>query len=473
MMVSISGERGVGKTLHLAARVYQRRRQGYFVVTNFSHSHSNLDCSGLSPEQFLDVILNIIDFKDNGYEMFHLHPSFRHTGVYIAMDEATIYFSPEMQARLSKKNPLKYERLLNLLAQARKYDVEIDYVVQDPAKVGKDFRRYTEHYKRFRWVFKLKRLAYIPHPRLPIFRREHRHLLDFVWEEIHDLDAENPVFNYHTIRDENGIAQWAESSTLKERHLRTTGRYKKHILRMYNSYQPVAVKQEEYRKEFSPLKDFKIISGDFKKDPLPTFKRILKFLHIPVRRTDETLPPKVGFTDIVLPRYDARNKIISEVQNQEVKTYDVSELQKAIARAYSDGEGKRGIFTRKKKADNVTPVLPASYEEVKIGAESPEKLVILGEEELSGRKKYIKKNDPKELMRNKEEQLNAPISISLTTNGEDTTPKIKKRTRRKMEQSSTEGNSIQSTEALQKMPRKRKPRIYGSLDNVRVHEPQV
>ena len=119
MMVSISGERGVGKTLHLADRVYQRSKQGYFVVTNFTHSHSNLDCSGLSPEEFLHVILNIIDFKEDGYEMFNLHPSFQHTGVYVAIDEATIYFSPEMQAKLSKSDPTEYLRLLSLLAQAR------------------------------------------------------------------------------------------------------------------------------------------------------------------------------------------------------------------------------------------------------------------------------------------------------------------------------------------------------------------
>ncbi len=335
MMVSISGERGVGKTLHLADRVYQRSKQGYFVITNFSHSHSNLDCSGLSAMEFLKVILNVIDFKDNGYEMYNLHPSFKHTGVYVAMDEATIYFSPEMQSQLSKGDPENYSRLLNLLAQARKYDVEIDYVVQDPAKVGKDFRRYTEHYKRFRWVFKLKRLAYVKHPRLPIFRREHRHLLDVIWEEIHDLDADNPKFNYSTITDEHGITQFAESSTLLERHLRLTGKYKRHILRMYNSYQPVAVRQLEYRKEFSPLRDFRVIPRDYKKDQFPTFKRMLRAVGVKVRISDEFLPEKEGFEDLVLPPRDERNKIISDVQSQKVKIFPVTTLQKEISRSYA------------------------------------------------------------------------------------------------------------------------------------------
>ncbi len=355
MMVSISGERGVGKTLHLADRVFQRRRQGYFVVTNFSHSHSNLDCSGLSPEEFLDVILNIIDFKDNGFEMFNLHPSFKHTGVYVAMDEATIYFSPEMQSKLSKSNPEKYQRLLNLLAQARKYDVEIDYVVQDPAKVGKDFRRYTEHYKRFRWVFKLKRMAYIPHPRLPIYRREHRHLLDLVWEEVHDLDAENPRFNYSTVTDEHGVQQWAPTATLQERHLRLTGKYKKHILRMYNSYQPVAVRQEEYQKEFSPLKNFRLVPDTFKRERFPTVKRFLRLLRIPVRITDEYLPPKIGFENLVLPPKDDRNKIISEVQNQEQFVLSVEDLQRDIARAYAKPPDKKQLAVQRQILRSARP----------------------------------------------------------------------------------------------------------------------
>lgn len=350
MMVSISGERGVGKTLHLAERVYNKSQQGYFVITNFSHAFSNLDCSGLSPEEFLNVILNVIDFKDNGYEMFNIHPHFRHTGVYVAMDEATIYFSPEMQAKLSKSDPDNYSRLLNLLAQARKYDVEIDYVVQDPAKVGKDFRRYTEHYIRMRWVFKLKRLAYIPHPRLPIFRREHRHLLDVIWEETHDLDSDNPRFNYSTITDEHGIAKWADSSTLLSRRLKLTGKYKRHILRMYNSYQAVAVRQQGYEKEHSPLKDFRVIPRTFRREKLPTFKRWMRAVGINVPISDEFLPEKIGFENIVLPPQDDRNKIISEVQEQRSVVLSVKDLQEQIARAYS--------LPRKGKQLSLTPARP-------------------------------------------------------------------------------------------------------------------
>lgn len=350
MMLSISGERGVGKTLLLAERVYKRSKQGYFVITNFSHSHSNLDCSGLSPEEFLDVILNVIDFKSNGYEMFNLHPSFRHTGVYVAIDEATIYFSPEMQSKLSKSNPEKYLRLLSLLAQARKYDVEIDYVVQDPAKVGKDFRRYTEHYVYLRWIFKLKYLANVPHPTLPIFRREHRHLLDFIWYEVHDLDADNPKMNNSTITDENGVTKWAESATLVERHIRSTGRYKKRYLRMYNSYQPVAVKEELYKKEYSPLAAFRIIGGSFKKEAFPTFKAALRLAGVNAQNSDAKLPPKIGFEDIVLPPPSHKSKLISEVQDQPTIIMTVKDLQDDIARFFARNQKKK----KREKSDSTS-----------------------------------------------------------------------------------------------------------------------
>lgn len=400
-MVSISGERGVGKTLHLADRVYQRRKQGYFTITNFSHSHSNLDCSGLSAEEFLDVILNVIDFKDNGYEMYNIHPSFKHTGIYVAMDEATIYFSPEMQAKLSKSNPEKYSRLLNLLAQARKYDIEIDYVVQDPAKVGKDFRRYTEHYKRFRWLFKLKRLAYVPHPRLPIFRREHRHLLDVVWEEIHDLDADNPKFNYSTITDEHGVQQWAESSTLLERHLRLTGKYKRHILRMYNSYQPVAVRQQDYNKEYSPLRNFRLMDN-IKNERFPTFKAALRMIGLNIHNTDEFLPEKVGFEDLVVPPRDERNKIISEVQTQKTFILPVADLQKMISRAYSKQPENKKVAPLDKKIDDAS--IKISEVMTPAPKRTPGVAYATGERLGDWNKnitKYIKRNNAKEEARKK------------------------------------------------------------------------
>lgn len=432
MMVSISGERGVGKTLHLADRVFQRSRQGYFVVTNFSHSHSNLDCSGLSPEEFLDVILNIIDFKDNGYEMYNIHPSFRHTGIYVAMDEATIYFSPEMQSKLSKSNPDKYSRLLNLLAQARKYDVEIDYVVQDPAKVGKDFRRYTEHYKRFRWVFKLKRLAFVPHPRLPIFRREHRHLLDVVWEEIHDLDADNPRFNYSTITDEHGIQQWSPSSTLKERHLRLTGKHKKHILRMYNSYQPVAVRQEEYQKEFSPLKNFRVIPQGFKRDQLPTVKRMLRAIGIPVKIKDEYLPPKFAFPELLLPPKDEKNKIISEVQSQRHIMLTSDDLLKDIEAATKRPAAKKDAVAVREGAMLQT----ASSETKVIAPPTPDESLV-----PSGvPTRYKKKNDIKSMA--KESQKPATV-VSMD----------------KVEEFSGKDDSPHSTDFLEKRRKQRELRL--------------
>ncbi len=387
MMTSISGERGVGKTLFLAERVYKKRMQGYFTITNFSHAYSNLDCSGLSAEEFLAVILNVIDFKDNGYEMFNIHPSFRHTGVYVAMDEATIYFSPEMQSKLAKSNPTEYSRLLNLLAQARKYDVEIDYVVQDPAKVGKDFRRYTEFYVRFRWLFKIKYLSFLPHPVLPIYRREHRHLIDVVWKETHDLDAENPKFNYSTINDENGISQYANTNTIIDRKLALTGKYKKKYLKMYNSYQPVAVRQREYSKEYSPLKMFKIMQKPIE-DKIPTFKKLLRLIGIKMQIKGEDLPPKIGFDDIILPPKNENNKIISKVQSQETIIFSSDELKKQILRAYSENS-RINLKKQMIQIPNAEPI----YKGI------PKPIFIEEDEKPIGRtkdiKKYVKKNSIK------------------------------------------------------------------------------
>lgn len=326
MMRSISGERGVGKTLYLAEWVYDHSRAGYFVVTNFSHSHSNLDCSRLSPSEFWDVIAQIIAFKEAGYEMCDLHPAFWHTGVYVAIDEATLYLSPDQQKRMQSEEPEKYERLLSLLAQARKYDVYIDYVVQDPAKVGKDFRRYTEEYVYFRWVIKSRKIIHLQHPTKPTLRRETRSMIPFVWEEHHNLDTEHPVFNYKKMPD----GQWSESSTVISRKIRYLGG-KKHVYRMFNSYQPMAVKSDQLGKDFDRLMDFVVVPDTYGRDRFPTFKRIFG-----IKPRDAELPEKMKPEKVFLPILESGKKAaISEVESQKVRVLTVEELQRQIRRAHA------------------------------------------------------------------------------------------------------------------------------------------
>lgn len=314
----------MGKTLFLAESVYKHSLKGYFVITNFTHSHSNLDCSALSPSEFWDMVAQVIAFKEAGYEMVDLHPSFVHTGVYIAIDEATLYLSPDQQKRMQSEQPEKYERLLSLLAQARKYDIYIDYVVQDPAKVGKDFRRYTEEYVYFRWVIKSRRIKYIKHPTKPTYRRETRSLIPFVWEEHHNLDAEHPVFNYK--KDPEG--KWSEASTVVSTRLKTLIG-KSFIYRMFNSYQPMAVKVQDLGNDYSNLMNFRIVPNTFKKDWFPTFKKM--FGIVP---SDYLLPIKRKVEKVILPPQPEKKAAISEVETQRVEIITVEALQREIARAY-------------------------------------------------------------------------------------------------------------------------------------------
>lgn len=336
-MTSISGERGVGKTLFLAEKVYNKSQEGYLTVTNFTHTHSALDCSSLTPVEFWQTVSDLIAFKEAGFEPWDIHPSFWHTGVYIAIDEGTLYLSPDQQKRMQQNNPEAYDRMLNLLAQARKYDVEIDYVVQDPAKIGKDFRRYTELYIRLRWLLKMRRKILIQHPSGRGYRRELRNFLDVIKVEVHELDNENPVFNYKKVPDKNGDMQWSETSTVIDTEWKLTGRFKKHIYRMFNSYQPMAVNTQNDRTEFPFLEKITITLAPFKREKFPTFKKWIRFFtfgKISIPNIDQFLPPKYRLEKIILPKVETK-VAIAEVETQAVKTITVKELQKAIARAYA------------------------------------------------------------------------------------------------------------------------------------------
>lgn len=344
-MTSISGERGVGKTLFLAEKVYNKSQEGYLVITNFSHTHSNIDCSDLTATEFWNLVSELIAFKESGYEPWDIHPYFWHTGLYIAVDEGTLYLSPDQQKRMQQEDPVAYDRMLNLLAQARKYDVEIDYVVQDPAKIGKDFRRYTEMYIRLRWMLKFRRKILIQHPSGKGYRREMRNLLDIIRVEYHELDNENPVFNYKKVPDDKGNMQWSESSTVINRRWALTGRFKKHIYRMYNSYQAMAVADLGTREIFSFLKRITITPSSFKKENFPTFKKLFGLLP-----RDKFLPIKYKMEDVILPKNEGVKPIIAEVQAQQVQVLTVKELQKAISKAYA----KRNAGNQQEKAPILT-----------------------------------------------------------------------------------------------------------------------
>src|SRR5690606_9280265 len=122
-------------------------KQGYFIITNFSHVCSNIDCSREDPDVFYELLKELMLFKDSGYEMVDLFPTFKHTGVFIAIDEAHLYFSSDMYKRYSQP---KFQYIIKLLAQARKADIEIELSVQVPDKIDINWRRYIEEYINYK-----------------------------------------------------------------------------------------------------------------------------------------------------------------------------------------------------------------------------------------------------------------------------------------------------------------------------------
>ena len=291
MMTSVSGTRGIGKTYHLSVEVKKRFDAGDLIITNFSHAHSHIDCSNLSVDEFHGVLRQVLLFKEMGYEPVDLFSGFRHTGIFIAMDEGHLYFGADEAAKYRGD---KHQEIIKLLAQARKQDVEIWYTVQDPSKIDKNWRRYTEIYIRYRavigWRF-WKFVEYIrPEPLPPTMRREMRYIVPLVWEEYHELDQANPVFNYAVSRDADGFTSWSKHSTMIRRRIRKSGWLKKWPYKLYNHNQVVAVKHEDNDDmKFPTLREMAWIQPTYKPDKLARIKTMFGLDHW---RTD-LLPTKV------------------------------------------------------------------------------------------------------------------------------------------------------------------------------------
>ena len=174
MMTAVFGDRGVGKTFILAKECYKRYKQGYLVVTNFDFVYSHINYANRSPEEFYKVLAEILTFKERGLETWLLFGGFKHTGIFIAIDEGHLFFSADLWKRYQSE-PV-FQDVIRVLAQARKLDIEIWYTTQDPSKIDKNWRRYTEDWIRFRPVFPFRRKILIKHPKYPIYTREIRYL---------------------------------------------------------------------------------------------------------------------------------------------------------------------------------------------------------------------------------------------------------------------------------------------------------
>jgi len=275
MMTAICGDRGIGKTYLLADECYERYKQGYFIVTNFDFVYSNINFSSRSPDDFYKLLRQILLFKERGFDPYDLFAGFRHTGIFIAIDEGHLFFSADLWKRYQTDET--FQDVLRVLAQARKLDIEIFYTTQDPAKIDVNFRRYTEDWIRFRPLLNLRKKIMIRHESKPIFRRELRHIIPLVWKEWHNLKYDAPVFDYSTIKDENGFMHLAKTSTLIKRRLRRMGSLKPFPYKLYDSNEILSVGLHKTDlADFEDLAKLVVVPYTFKRERFPTIKKILR-----------------------------------------------------------------------------------------------------------------------------------------------------------------------------------------------------
>lgn len=324
-MISVSGKRGIGKTYMLAKKLYQRSKEGYFCISNFSHLYANVDCSRDHPEVLFEIIRELGVFKDRGYELVDLDPRFKHSGVFIAIDEAHLYFSADQFKRYQTDE--RFANIIKFLAQARKADVEIWYSTQDPAKVDKNWRRYTESYIRYVPVVPISYKKMVLQKREPLasgiklppfYRREVRYVFPLVWEEMHRLDADNPTFDYSTVTDANGNVHLSPRSTLEGRKLVRSGWLDPFPYKLYDSYQMLSIIEDaKHDDDFRHLARYGFTDHLMRPEPLPTFKGMLG-----IPKNDEVVPTKFLRTDVHLPDIPVKEPGNTNVLKQPIEFLD-------------------------------------------------------------------------------------------------------------------------------------------------------
>jgi len=281
MMIGHTGVRGVGKTARISLVLHQKKQSGYLCISNFTHVDTDIDCSTFTPREFYELLREIAVLKERGWETCDLFPTFKHTGVFIAIDEALLYFSSDQSSRYKTE---EFQYIMKLLAQARKGDIEIEFTTQDPSKIDINFRRYTELWINWRPVFPWRRKLPFPHPTRPTVRYEVRYFLNLLWEEHHELEYANPKYNYATVRDEMGVSTLSKASTLIK-----TGWFFKSKMRwtpawafhLYDSHQMLAMKAPK-RTFNTPEEEFHLLVNNLSltagertsAEPYPTFKKI-------------------------------------------------------------------------------------------------------------------------------------------------------------------------------------------------------
>jgi len=284
-MSSITGELGIGKTYHLSKELYNFYLQGCLCISNYQHVYSHVIVKN-DPELLVALIRELCQFKQRGYEIYQLIPTFKHGGVFYGIDEAHLVFGRELREEM--------QDVVTFLSLARKQDVAVYYVCQDPAMIHKTFRRYTNDWLRYRALIPLYKKILVPHPTLPTMRRERRLVFPWVWEEVHKLNYENPVFSYAKKHVEGIGNEWAPTATLISRKIHRTN--DPFVFKLYDSHEMIGLKETTSKQSFPLLRTASYIPHTFYKERFPFFKKILG-----LQRTDEVPPTRYSFKTIDLP----------------------------------------------------------------------------------------------------------------------------------------------------------------------------
>lgn len=260
MMECWCGDRGSSKTYNISSEIMEKRKDGYFIISNMWHEDADVIISKKRPEDVFEVIKEILVLKNRGYEMVDFSPEYTHTGIYLVIDEAHLFFSADLYKRYSKP---ENAYLINFMSQARKIDCHAVLSVQDPSKLDKNWRRYVEDY-------------YECVPLVPIrywkkswkttvkgnecYSRVMRYPIPIAKVIKHKLKAEQPYFSEQQFGDPSGFG------TRVNIRLRRFGWLRPAPYKKYNSQELIGVDVDNINLvDFPILKSFSTPSQRFEK----------------------------------------------------------------------------------------------------------------------------------------------------------------------------------------------------------------
>lgn len=346
MLTIISGEWGTGKTKYLVERMEKDYRSNVYTVSNFNCAFASLDCSKDPPDVFLWKLGMLVEMKLRGVNIGNIIPLYRLDRISVYIDEGALYFSPEQQERMRKKDEYSYQRFQTLLAQVRKLNINVFVTCQTIGRLGKDIRRVCDDYMHLRWVLPMPYYVYSQSERDHTIREELRYRVRLQWIEHHMVSADDPQYNYRKTLDvSTGRWVYAESSTLVGKPKIRSDYGKDYQYGCYHSYEPIGISVEEYKDFDSSSVDFSFILKDscyimkgYRKDNFPTFKRFLRFLGMKIIITDEFLPQKIYFEGLRMPDLIESHDSTTELSMQNRIVVASDEMRKIVLGAYATGK---------------------------------------------------------------------------------------------------------------------------------------